>query len=586
MPQLDLSPVIKVDGARISEERTHDVFEVRVEVGLNRIGWASLRMVDRAFTDDETTWDVGTALSIGNADGDTFFTGEITALTVEADGNLRRTITYTAQDRAHRLTRTAVARTFQETTASDRVTKIASAAGLATDVSSTSTTAPWATQAGTDLAMIDELARRVGFDWWVDPTGATPTFCFKKLEKKAATTLTYGEHLREFTLRKTGDLPTEVTVTGWDPKGKQTIAATASSASAGSNPAALSASKLGTGALKLTGIGRPVDQAEASTLANAIIDRITSSAVVFKGTLVQAPAIAPGHWVKIDGAGKTADGDYPVTAVEYIYRRGVPLTTRFTAGDRSPRTLADTLGGGASQPLAGAHEAVLLGVVTKNKDDDNLGRVKVKIPVLGDDYESGWARVVVTGGGASRGNFFHPEINDEVLVAFEGGDLARPLVLGGLHNSSDAYLPGLQISDGKVQQRTILSRTGHVLTFDDSGKDSEGILLQLQDKTHSIKLTPSKITITSTDGKPIELTSGEASLKIDGSSNSITMSAPQKISLQSNDALELKGTQVKVTADATLEMTAQATAKLAAQAQTEVSGSGMLALKGGMVQVN
>ena len=56
-----------------------------------------------------------------------------------------------------------------------------------------------------------------------------------------------------------------------------------------------------------------------------------------------------------------------------------------------------------------------------------MGRVKVKYPWLSQDHASDWARVVIPGGGTQRGMQFLPEVNDEVLVGFEQGDINFPV---------------------------------------------------------------------------------------------------------------------------------------------------------------
>src|SRR5439155_1732561 len=70
-----------------------------------------------------------------------------------------------------------------------------------------------------------------------------------------------------------------------------------------------------------------------------------------------------------------------------------------------------------------------VGVVTDNKDPSKLGRVKLKIPILSDNDSTFWAPVVMMGAGKNRGWFFIPEVNDEVLVMFEHGDVNRPVVV-------------------------------------------------------------------------------------------------------------------------------------------------------------
>ncbi|MEJ2366105.1 MAG: phage baseplate assembly protein V, partial [Deltaproteobacteria bacterium] len=89
---------------------------------------------------------------------------------------------------------------------------------------------------------------------------------------------------------------------------------------------------------------------------------------------------------------------------------------------------------------------VVVGIVRDIKDPENLGRVKVDFPWLGEAAEavsiksdddrahSFWARIAVLMAGKERGTYFIPEVDDEVLVAFEHGDMDRPFIVGGLWN--------------------------------------------------------------------------------------------------------------------------------------------------------
>ena len=70
-----------------------------------------------------------------------------------------------------------------------------------------------------------------------------------------------------------------------------------------------------------------------------------------------------------------------------------------------------------------------MGIVTNNKDPEGWGRVKVKFPTLTEEHESNWARVVALGAAKQRGFDCLPEVNDEVLVGFEHGDIHRPYIL-------------------------------------------------------------------------------------------------------------------------------------------------------------
>jgi uncharacterized protein involved in type VI secretion and phage assembly len=110
------------------------------------------------------------------------------------------------------------------------------------------------------------------------------------------------------------------------------------------------------------------------------------------------------------------------------------------------------------------YEAVI-GVVTDNKDPSKLGRVKLKLPILSEQDTTWWCPIVMLGAGKNRGWFFIPEIDDEVLVLFEHGDINRPIVIGALWNGKDK--PHAKNADGKNAQRVIKSRGGSKITFDD-----------------------------------------------------------------------------------------------------------------------
>lgn len=109
----------------------------------------------------------------------------------------------------------------------------------------------------------------------------------------------------------------------------------------------------------------------------------------------------------------------------------------------------------------------LIGIVTDNKDPQKLGRVKLKFPVLSMQDTTDWTPIVMQGAGKNRGWFFIPEIDDEVLVMFEHGDIDRPLVVGALWNGKDKP-PDANPDPGENAHRVIKSRQGSRVFFDDS----------------------------------------------------------------------------------------------------------------------
>ncbi|MBN9127373.1 MAG: hypothetical protein J0I90_07300, partial [Nitrosospira sp.] len=80
---------------------------------------------------------------------------------------------------------------------------------------------------------------------------------------------------------------------------------------------------------------------------------------------------------------------------------------------------------------------VVVGIVTNNRDPDNMHRVKVRFPWLSQNDESNWARVASPMAGNGRCAYFLPEVDDEVLLAFEHGSIEHPYVVGSLWNGRD-----------------------------------------------------------------------------------------------------------------------------------------------------
>lgn len=193
---------------------------------------------------------------------------------------------------------------------------------------------------------------------------------------------------------------------------------------------------------------------------------------------------------------------------------------------------------------------VVVAIVTNNQDPDGLGRVRLKFPWLSDEQESDWARLATPMAGPDRGVFFLPEVDDEVLVAFEHGDIRRPVVLGGLWNGQDA--PPADNGDGANNLRLIRSRSGHTVRFDDS------------DGAEKIEIVDA---------------SGNNRIVIDTASNSITLSSDQDI--------VLSAPQGKIVLDGQeLELKASSAATLASDQSLEVTASATLTLQGQTVNIN
>jgi phage baseplate assembly protein gpV len=149
----------------------------------------------------------------------------------------------------------------------------------------------------------------------------------------------------------------------------------------------------------------------------------------------------------------------------------------------------------------GVSEERLYGVcsalVTDIHDPFGVGRVRVCLPWLPDQgggQYNVWARLATLAAGRNRGTWFLPEVNDEVLVAFEGGDPSRPFVLGSLWNGVDN--PPAANEGGSNDHKALRARSGVEIVIDDqegakklSLRTPAGQQITLDDESSSIQVT-------------------------------------------------------------------------------------------------
>jgi uncharacterized protein involved in type VI secretion and phage assembly len=364
-------------------------------------------------------------------------------------------------------------------------------------------------------------------------------------------------------------------VTAWDPKQKQVVTGTAQAATTSSAVTATPSSLAGQfGSPSYALVDRPVaTQAEVDSAAKAIAERIGSAATEAAGVCRGIPGLKAGVPVNISEVPQDFAGKYIISHARHVFDNG-GYRTHFTISGRHDRSLLGLVSMGSANGSASAGGTpiygMVVGMVTDNNDPDQLGRVKVKFPWLSSAYESHWARVTQLGAGPDSGAVFLPEVNDEVLVAFEFGDVRRPYVIGSLWNGTDKPNLGSGLFDnGKLKRRGIVSRKGHkFVLFDDPSKS--GIALISSDNNFKISLneTNTEIHIEAASGGKVTIESqGDMTLKSQG-----------KISVQSQQDLELSS-QMGVTVQGQTQLQMKAT-------QVQMEGQATTTIKGGMVQIN
>jgi len=522
-------PQLKIDGEEAAPEVLDNILQVIVDESLHRPSMFTLvvRNDYKPGGPRDTPWktqkqlQIGQSISVGfgpsmtetekEEDKDTqpgqLIQGEITGIETEFSESTQAPIVLRGYDLSHRLHRGRFNRSFQNMTDSDVVKEIVKEVNLETDqIDDSGEPHDYLFQENqTNMEFLRSRAARIGFELFVRDGKLN----FRQPKSENTLKLKWLDNLRGFRVRVTStEQVKEVEVRGWDYMNKQAIISNAQSEEVLTETEA-SKEKKGSDTstafenMKATPRMIVVDQPmfkpkEADAMAQAICDELGGQFVMADAKAEGNPEIRPGIVVELEDLGPYS-GKYYVTETRHVYTERLYTTEFCVRGLRSGDLLTTISPPTQLRP----GQTMLVGIVTDNEDPENLGRVKVKFPTLTEEHNSNWARVVSIGAANSRGFDCLPEIDDEVLVAFEHGDIHRPYVLGGVWNGEDAppNSAGDNVQSRKVRLRTFQTRTGHKLQFVEEDKNEKtGVYVETQGG-YKVQLNESDQTITITTPK-------------------------------------------------------------------------------------
>jgi uncharacterized protein involved in type VI secretion and phage assembly len=164
---------------------------------------------------------------------------------------------------------------------------------------------------------------------------------------------------------------------------------------------------------------------------------------------------------------------------------------------------------------------VAVAQVINNIDALGEARVQIQLPWLPGFFL--WARLAVLSAGFGRGTYFVPQVGDEVLVAFNHGDIREPYIIGSLWNTTDR--PPALLPTDPVTKRVIRSPLGNQIEFDDA--------LQT-------------ITITTSTFQTIKLDPTQIELSTTGGAATITLNTLGAVSIQAALSIELKAATITI----------------------------------------
>ena len=244
---------------------------------------------------------------------------------------------------------------------------------------------------------------------------------------------------------------------------------------------------------------------------------------------------------------------------------------------------------------------VMVGTVAQNYDVTMPGRLCVSLPSRDEGNQLRWARLAMPYGGKSWGIYFMPEVGDQVLVAFEQGNIERPYVVGCISKTTDLCLN--KTANLLNTNKRIVTYNGNAIEFEDNPGEgaSDKITIRTAGKElsteHSITLDNAKHKITITDqagANQIDMNTITGQMEITAATK-LTIKVGEMIQLTMNGAsgvTELKTKDFRV--DAINGITESAvksinlsggTAKLEGTSKATVSSNGPVTLEGQPIKI-
>lgn len=298
--------------------------------------------------------------------------------------------------------------------------------------------------------------------------------------------------------------------------------------------------------------------------ANAAIMRNNLSRIIGKVKLYGLSEIKPGDTVEFSGIGDSFNGNAFVTEVAYDFVGGAWSTSiGFGMEETSYYWSYDDVNAAPAAELSPAVNGLQVGkVVALEGDPTDEFRIKVALPCFEGDPAEVWARVASPDAGKERGYHFFPEIDDEVVIGFIDQNPNNPIILGALFSNK---LPAKQPLSDNNNVKGLYLKSGIKMEFNE------------EDKIITIETPGNNKLIMNDKDSIFEITDANGN-KIVMDNQGINIKSAGKITLEAYTDLSIKG----------VNMTAEASASLKASgsASAEISSSGVLAVKGSLVQIN
>lgn len=501
------------------------------------------------------------------------FSGQVESIELRFDHTSGVRSVVRAYDLAHRMLHGRKTTGFPLSLYSEVVEGIGLEHGIATIAEPTEVPYTMVVQSNeSDWDFIVRLAREVGYVTYIsiDPAAGLPTLYWGLMAPAETAPPPLGVELspRAIVIGDDGLISLRATVSGsgltasastrgWD----QSLAIPAIGEGPAISDAAANvmlpielATELGGATAQMVTLERLAENEAATEAASVGLGfRLAGSYSNIEAIVQGNPFIMPNTAISISKAG-VLTGEYTVTAAVHTFEpRSFGYRTSISCAGYEDRTLMGLQGAAESSfKLNGVYPAI----VTDVEDPEFLGRVLLSFPWLSETFISNWARVVQAGAGEGLGMQILPEPTDEVLVAFENGQLDSPYVLGGLYSADRlGAVPAAELVIGTPVIRAFTSREGHQLIFNDNPETSSLTLQTTFGASCIVRLSPETgISISTIEGQPVTINSdAEVTINSEGA----VLINSSEVTVSGKGAVAINGADVSISAEGAIEISTE-----------------------------
>ncbi len=589
---------VLIEGSPLDE--SHEITDIKVHKGVNQVAVAQLSLMDNSMLQKKKPQQrisniltPGQDIEIRAGFGlkpQTIFKGIITAQNMRIGNGNTPEIRLECRDKAVKMTIGSKNRVFADKRDSDALTTLINDNGLDADVSNTSNTFPQIVQYySTDW---DFAIARAETNGMVVVNANNKITIRKPGSGSSVGKFTLGEDIVAIDLNM--DASTQlgaVDAQAWDYKNQQNVQASAAAPSV-PNQGNLSGEKLA----KVTAPSSfqlqstaPLTTEDLSTWADAQL--LKSRLAKIRGTvkLFGKADFAPDTLIELDGVGSHFDGTAYVSAVDHLISDGEWWSTLEIGLDPSWYAKAHDISAAAAAGLLPGIRGMQNGVVKKiTEDPAGENRIQVEVPMFSTADGPGlvWARWLQPYATSNAGQFFVPEIGDEVALGFLDADPRYPVILGSLYSSGRA--PAYQPAEGNPI-KAIVTRSLLTVEFNDEKKvttistpggnkitltdEDQGITIEDQN-ANKIELTPSGISLQSPSNININ---ADGEVAISGTAG-VTISSESTANISAEANLSISGLEVSISGEAAMSASGGG--------EMSLSADGEMSLSAAMIMIN